>query len=100
MPIFRQRSPTGTPCAACCNTAVICSTENRRPRLLYVFDGEGERAGFADNVAAELVEHGLWLSLIGSTEGAPRAQGPPRRSAREVINAIEPSLEIMQLRST
>src|SRR3954470_5848055 len=66
----------------------------------HVFDGEGERAGFADNVAAELVEHGLWLSLIGSTEGAPRAQGPPRRSAREVINAIEPALEIMQLRST
>ena len=26
---MRQRSPTGTPCAACCNTAVICSTENR-----------------------------------------------------------------------
>jgi hypothetical protein len=24
-----QRSPTGTPWAACCNTAVICSTEKR-----------------------------------------------------------------------
>jgi hypothetical protein len=41
----------------------------------------------------------LWLSLIGSTEGAPREQGPPRRSAREVMNAIEPSLAIVQLRS-
>lgn len=38
----------------------------------HVFDGEGERARFAENVAAELVELGLWLSLIGSTEGAPR----------------------------
>ena len=66
----------------------------------HVFDDEGERARFAENVAAELVEHGLWLSLIGSTEGAPREEGPPRRSARDVMNAIEPSLEIVQLRST
>jgi hypothetical protein len=42
----------------------------------------------------------LWLSLIGSTEGAPRDEGPPRRSARDVMNAIEPALEIVQLRST
>ena len=66
----------------------------------HVFDDEDERARFAQNVAAGLVEHGLWLSLIGSTEGAPREQGPPRRSAREVMNAIEPSLEIVELRST
>jgi SAM-dependent methyltransferase len=66
----------------------------------HVFDGEGERARFAENVAAELVEHGFWLSLIGSTEGAPRDEGPPRRSARDVMNAIEPALEIVQLRST
>jgi len=66
----------------------------------HVFDDEGERARFAENVAAALVEGGLWLSLIGSTEGAPRDEGPPRRSARDVMNAIEPSLEIVQLRST
>ena len=66
----------------------------------HVFDEEGERARFAEKVAAELNEHGLWLSLIGSTEGAARDEGPPRRSARDVINAIEPSLEIVQLRST
>ena len=66
----------------------------------HVFDDESERARFAQKVAAELVEHGLWLSLIGSTEGAPRDEGPPRRSARDVMNAIEPSLEIVQLRST
>ena len=65
----------------------------------HVFDDEGERTRFAQKVAAELVEHGLWLSLIGSTEGAPRDEGPPRRSARDVVNAIEPSLEIVQLRS-
>jgi SAM-dependent methyltransferase len=66
----------------------------------HVFDDDDERARFAGNVAAALVTGGLWLSLIGSTEGAPREQGPPRRSARDVSNAIEPSLEIVQLRST
>jgi hypothetical protein len=42
---------------------------------------------------------GVWLSLIGSTEGPPREVGPPRRSAREVALAIEPVLEIVELRS-
>ena len=66
----------------------------------HIFDEEGDRARFAQRVVAELVEGGLWLSLIGSTEGAPRDEGPPRRSARDVMSAIEPSLEIVQLRST
>jgi SAM-dependent methyltransferase len=66
----------------------------------HVFDDESQRARFAQNVAAGLAEQGLWLSLIGSTEGPPRDEGPPRRSARDVMNAIEPSLEIVQLRST
>jgi hypothetical protein len=41
----------------------------------------------------------LWLSLIGSTEGPPREVGPPRLSAREVTLAIEPAMEIIELRS-
>jgi SAM-dependent methyltransferase len=65
----------------------------------HIFDDESERSRFAHNVSSALAERGLWLSLIGSTEGAPRDEGPPRRSARDVVNAIEPSLEIVQLRS-
>jgi len=65
----------------------------------HTFDEDHERARFAQNVATALVENALWLSLIGSTEGPPRDVGPPRRSAREVMNAIEPSLEILQFRS-
>jgi SAM-dependent methyltransferase len=65
----------------------------------HTFDEDHERARFAKNVSAALVDGGLWLSLIGSTEGPPREAGPPRRTAREVMNAIEPSLEILQLRS-
>jgi SAM-dependent methyltransferase len=65
----------------------------------HVFDEPGERARFAANVAAVLAQGGLWLSLIGSTEGVPRQVGPPRRSAREVALAIEPELEIVEMRS-
>jgi methyl halide transferase len=65
----------------------------------HTFDNDQERARFAQNVAGALVTGGVWLSLIGSTEGAPREVGPPRRSAREVMNAIEPALEILEFRS-
>ena len=65
----------------------------------HTFDEDHERARFAENVAAALIDGGVWLSLIGSTEGPPRDAGPPRRNAREVINAIEPFLEILQFRS-
>ena len=65
----------------------------------HVFDEPGERQRFARRVAASLTPGGVWLSLIGSTEGEPRDAGPPRRSAREVILAIEPVLEIVELRS-
>lgn len=64
----------------------------------HTFDEDDERARFARNVAAALGDGGVWLSLIGSTEGPPRESGPPRRSARDVMNAIEPSLEILQFR--
>lgn len=66
----------------------------------HVFDEAADRARFAARVASILAPEGRWLSLIGSTEGAPRDGGPPRRSARDIANAIEPELEILTLRST
>jgi hypothetical protein len=65
----------------------------------HVFDEPDERERFAAQVAASLAPGGLWLRLIGSTEGPAREVGPPRRSAREVTLAIEPALEIVELRS-
>jgi SAM-dependent methyltransferase len=65
----------------------------------HVFDEPEQRELFAAQVAATMAPAGLWLSLIGSTEGEPREVGPPRRSAREVTLAIEPALEIIELRS-
>ena len=65
----------------------------------HVFDEPEERQRFAAQVTAALAPGGFWLSLIGSTEGLPREVGPPRRSAREITLAIEPALEIVELRS-
>jgi hypothetical protein len=65
----------------------------------HVFDEPEESARFSAQVAAALAPAGLWLSLIGSTEDPPREVGPPRRSAGEVILAIEPALEIVELRT-
>jgi len=65
----------------------------------HVFDEPDERLQFAARVAGALAPGGLWLSLIGSTEGPKHETGPPRRSAREIVLAIEPALEIVEFRS-
>ena len=65
----------------------------------HIFDDAEVRARFADRVAALLAPGGQWLSLVGSTEGPPRDTGPPRRSVRDVTAAMEPVLELVELRS-
>jgi methyl halide transferase len=65
----------------------------------HVFDAVEDRERFARRVAAVLARDGRWLSIIGSTEGPERDSGPPRRSARDIIDAVEPALEILELRA-
>jgi len=68
--------------------------------VFHVFDEADDRARFAAQVTRCLAPGGHWVSLIGSTEGPPREEGPPRRSARDIAQAIEPVLEIAELRTT
>lgn len=63
--------------------------------VLHVFDEHAERVAFARHVAAVLRPGGVWLSLVGSTEGGPREHGPPRRTAAEILAAVEPELEVL-----
>lgn len=68
--------------------------------VFHVFDEADERARFATRVAGLLRPDGMWLSILGSTEGPAREEGPPRRSALDIVTAIEPALEIVSLRTT
>lgn len=65
----------------------------------HLFDKHVDRERFAERVASLLGRSGRWLSLIGSTEGPERDHGPPRRTARDVVSAVEPVLEILEFRS-
>ena len=67
--------------------------------VLHVFDEPADRARFAGRVAAALRFGGRWLCLAGSTEGPDREHGPPRRSVRDLVEAVEPHLAIDVLRS-
>lgn len=64
----------------------------------HVFDDADDRARFAAQVARCLAADGVWVSLLGSTEGPARDHGPPRRSARDILTAVEPALEIVELK--
>ena len=66
----------------------------------HSFDSEEERNQFADNVAQHLDKNGLWLSLIGNSDDAPRDGGPPQLKAIEIVKATEPFFEILSLTST
>ncbi|HVI01682.1 MAG TPA: methyltransferase domain-containing protein [Enhygromyxa sp.] len=67
--------------------------------VFHVFDEAETRAQFARQVGRMLATGGHWLSIAGSTEGPARDHGPPRRSARDLVEAVEPVLEIIELRT-
>jgi len=57
------------------------------------------RESFAERVSALLSEGGLWLSLLGNADEKRDGPGPPQRSARDIVNAVEPYFEILSLLS-
>ena len=63
----------------------------------HVFDEDEHRALLVRKIAEALEPGGLWIAVIGSTDGPPRDMGPPRRSARDVVLAMEPWFEILEL---
>lgn len=65
----------------------------------HCFDRKEEQSAYAERVAQRLAPNGVWLSVIGSTEGPAREVGPPRRSALDVVSAAEPFMELVQLRA-
>jgi SAM-dependent methyltransferase len=67
----------------------------------HLCDTDEHRDLFARRVARQLRPGGMWLSRLGSCDGPPRpeGQGPPRRSARDIIQAVEPYFEIQSIQA-
>ncbi|MEW6521515.1 MAG: class I SAM-dependent methyltransferase [Thermodesulfobacteriota bacterium] len=65
----------------------------------HSFDSAGDRRRFAEKAASLLRQEGLWLSLVGNRDEIRESSGPPRRSALDIISAVEPFFEIQLLKS-
>ena len=66
--------------------------------VMHLFEGAEHRARYVANLAASLLPGALYHTLSGSTDGPPRDTGPPRRSATEMVSALEPHFELVELR--
>ena len=66
----------------------------------HALNSDEERKSFAENVAAHLRKDGLWLSLVGSADEQRQGPGPPRRTARDIVNCVESYFEILSLVSS
>lgn len=63
----------------------------------HSFNSDEERKTFAEKVAAHLEKDGLWLSLVGNADEKRDFPGPPQRTARDIVNSVEPCFEILSL---
>ncbi|MDQ0287374.1 hypothetical protein J2Z49_002501 [Desulfofundulus luciae] len=66
----------------------------------HSLNSDEERKSFAENVAVHLEEDGLWLSIIGNADERRDGPGPPQRTARDIVNSVEPYFEILSLVSS
>jgi len=66
----------------------------------HVFSSDQERIIFAENVSAHLEKDGLWLSIVGNADEQRDHPGPPQRTARDIVNSVEPYFEILSLVSS
>jgi 2-polyprenyl-3-methyl-5-hydroxy-6-metoxy-1,4-benzoquinol methylase len=63
----------------------------------HSFNSEEDRNTFARNVAAHLEESGLWLTIVGNADEQREIPGPPQRSAKEIVLAVEACFEVLLL---
>ena len=65
----------------------------------HTVGSDRERMRFAKTVYAHLEEGSQWLSLVGNADEQRDGPGPPQRTARDIVNAVEPYFEILSLAS-
>jgi cyclopropane fatty-acyl-phospholipid synthase-like methyltransferase len=65
---------------------------------LHSMDDE-KRPAFVSRAAELLVAGGMWLSMIGNLDDPFPDEGPPKLSALQIAEAMEPKFEILHLES-
>jgi hypothetical protein len=65
--------------------------------FLHIIDSDEERQRFAERLSGYLDEGGLWLSILGNADQVHRGPGPPLRTARDIVDAVEPYFEVLSL---
>jgi SAM-dependent methyltransferase len=63
----------------------------------HTMESDEERLGYALKVHEHLTDDGHWLSVMGSSDDAPRETGPPMLSAKNIVDAVEKHFEILSL---
>ena len=66
----------------------------------HSYDNDKSRRKVAKNIASILDEDGMWLTLMGSCDSPPREDGPPMRSAKNIVDAVEKWFEIKLLKTS
>ncbi len=63
----------------------------------HLLNSDKERKSFTENVHEHLEKDGQWLSLVGNADEERQGPGPPQRTARDIVNSVEPYFEILSL---
>jgi cyclopropane fatty-acyl-phospholipid synthase-like methyltransferase len=63
----------------------------------HILGSDKERESFAEKINGHLEKNGLWLSIVGNADEQRNGPGPPQRTARDIVNAVEPHFEILSL---
>ena len=64
----------------------------------HTFTKKKQRRDYAMRVHKLLDDGGLWLTLMGNEDDGRLDIGPPKRTALEVVTAVEPFFEILELK--
>jgi SAM-dependent methyltransferase len=65
--------------------------------FFHTLGSDETRDSFAEKVNVCLEREGLWLSILGNADERRHGPRPPQRTARNIVNAVEPYFEILSL---
>ena len=66
----------------------------------HTFPKKKQRITYAQKVHDLLNDDGHWLTLVGNVDDGRLETGPPKRTALEIVTAVEPFFEILSLKQS